>query len=278
MMSGIPFLLGGKQMLKKCPICERYWDDDYSICPIDGEALTTKRRVITSPPPQQQDETAVAVDPAQQSAVQPVKPVDGSSSPVPAPVPKKRSSFSITKLMSKCKRTAAKEAYIEGTVRNFHEDIVQMNVVNQWFLALRKGCPFVRDGNICNFEVVDANGQVHSVVMYGKIIRGRFQEHSMIRVFGKRDRHNTMIAKSIENLSSNSKVKVNKAVSNSIVRIISMLTVLVLYYLVFMVDYISLLEAMATSVTSLLLAVISALLPIVIMVLILWFFLKKLFR
>ncbi|MED3997545.1 hypothetical protein P4647_23415 [Peribacillus frigoritolerans] len=253
-------------MSKKCPICEQYWDDGYSVCPIDGVALTAKRKVITSPSSPQQDMTTNTVDPS--------KPASDDSSHAPIPAPKKRSSFSMTKWINKLKRKTAREDYIEGTVRNFHEDIVQMNFVSQWFLALLKGCPFVLDGNICNFELVDSSGQVNNVVMYGKIIRGRFQDHSTIKVFGKRDRHNTIIAKSVENLSSNSKVKVNKAVSNGIVRIISSMVFLLLFYLVFMVDYISLL----ISIKKWLLAVISALLPIVILLIFLWFCLKKLFK
>ncbi|MGH1143126.1 hypothetical protein [Bacillus pseudomycoides] len=265
-------------MSKQCPVCKNKWRDDVSKCPIDDTELFIEGEIITSPPSQQQDEADKIVISPKQPMIQPVKDAENDSSIPPAIVHKKRKGFFITKLISKFKRTDPKKAYIEGVVRNFHEDIIEMNLIRQWLLALLKGCPFVKCGNICNFELLDTNGQVHSIIMYGKIIRGRFQEYSTIRVFGKWDRNNTMIARSMENLSSNSKVKVNKAISSNMVRVLSILVVSILYYLIFMVDYISLIETITASIMTFLSAVILTLLPFMITFLVLWFLIKKLFR
>lgn len=253
-------------MAKRCPICDQTWDDSNLNCPIDGAALTSIRKVISTPNPQTHDAHDAHETQANAQTL-------NQSSQVAATALQTSSAQASNKVKVKLGN-----AYVEGTVRNFNEDIIKTNPVKQWVLSLRKGCHFVRDGNICTFDVDDPTGSVHSVILYGKVIRGRFQNHSYIRVYGKQDRHNTIVAKKIENLGSNSSVAVNKTLSSLSVRVItSLMTILLLYFILF-VDFRNLLQSFSAGITNLVFSVLSAILPLLIIGGIIWIWVRKFFR
>lgn len=247
-------------MTKRCPICDQTWDDSNLNCPIDGAALTSIRKVISNQTPQPHVTQANA-----QASHHPSQNATTVSQPSSAPTP----------IQAKVKPD---NAYVEGTVRNFHEDIIQTNPVKQWILSLRKGCHFVLDGNIYTFDIDDPKGDIHSVILYGKVVRGRFQDHSYIRVYGTQDRHNTIIAKQIENLGSNSSVAVNKTLSGLAVRTITGLIVSFLLYFVLFADFTNLLQNLSAGVTNFIISVLSAIFPLIIIGVVAWIWIRKFFR
>ncbi|MFJ7994711.1 hypothetical protein ACIQY5_21550 [Peribacillus frigoritolerans] len=117
---------------------------------------------------------------------------------------------------------------VEGEVRNFHEDEVKTNFIKQWFISVITGAPFVRDGNINSFEVLADDGKIFNIVLYGKMVRGRFQEYSRVKVFGSKGLHNTIVANSIKNLNSQSRVRTNFSIPSTIIRLASLI---IFYYL-----------------------------------------------
>ncbi|WNS77438.1 hypothetical protein RRV45_10775 [Bacillus sp. DTU_2020_1000418_1_SI_GHA_SEK_038] len=248
-------------MAKRCAICDQTWDDSNLNCPIDGAALTPVRKVISTPPQQTHD---------------------ASETQANAQAPYQASQFAATAPQTSSAQASIQvkpgNAYVEGTVRNFHEDIIKTNPVKQWFLSLRKGCHFVRDGNICTFDVDDPKGDIHSVILYGKVIRGRFQDHSYIRVYGTQDRHNTIVAKQIENLGSNSSVAVNKTLSSLAVRVITGLIAIFLLYFILFVDLSTLLQSLSAGITNFVVSVLSAIFPLIIIGFVFWMLIRKFFK
>ena len=66
------------------------------------------------------------------------------------------------------------------------------------------------------------NQRAHEVIIYGRITRGRINEDDIVRVVGKRDRYNSIVAHSIENPNSGTIVSVENALSAHAVRIITL--------------------------------------------------------
>lgn len=255
-------------MAKRCPLCDNSWDDSYEICPMDGGALASNRKILPNFSPQ-----PVQVDSGENQDAN----VNSQNTTASASVQANQSNYNAQKNIN--------PSYVEGIVRNFNEDFIKTNIVKQWFLSLRKGCSFVTDGNIYSFDVMENNGDIHSVVLYGKVIRGRFQDHSRVRVYGKHDRSGTIIANQIENLGSNSAVQMNKALSNISVKILTGLMLFIIGYLVFFVDYMHLFDVVLSSIFSLISAIVSfifstlyALIPLIIILLVLWFMIRKIFK
>jgi hypothetical protein len=264
----------GTIMSKQCSICNSIWDDHYTNCPKDGAALSQRRKVLASPAT---DPTAQAEAEASAASSGPAQQAGHSSNTYTAGASGSGAVVAQPKAMAASRHRGLDVA--EGVVRNFHEDVMQSKPLQHWFRSLINGNPFVSDGTSYSFEVLDqSTGMAHHAVLYGKIIRGRFQDHTRIKVFGKRDRSNSILAHAVENLNSNTSVQLNRALSATAVRWITGLVIAVLIYFVAFVDWLELLNTAVNGILGFIGQLFTAILPLIIVIGVLWFMVRKFWR
>ncbi|MEK4069000.1 hypothetical protein [Peribacillus sp. FSL R5-0717] len=223
-------------MVKYCHRCKdgQEYSDDVTECPVCETFLSTKRsKILSSPSQAGQVDIHSPSNPIQSVPTQATSSVQQQ---------KKRSmdnngvkliTKSFMKMGERMKNMNLPKIglwrTVEGEVRNFHEDEVKTNFIKQWFISVITGAPFVRDGNINSFEVLDEDGNSFNVVLYGKMVRGRFQEYSRVKVFGSRGLHNTIVANSIKTLNSQSRVRTNFSIPATFIRLISLTVFFYMY-------------------------------------------------
>lgn len=129
------------------------------------------------------------------------------------------------------------ENYIEGIVRNYKEDGMKTSFFGRLFRSMFTWTPFVPDGTIQTFQLFEQLDQrnqnqfeqvCQEVIIYGQIISGTIHENNVVRVKGRRNRHNAIEARSVKNLSSGTDIKIRHALhplTTWILTVIALLTV-----------------------------------------------------
>lgn len=109
------------------------------------------------------------------------------------------------------------EKYVEGIVRNYKEDGMKTSFLGRLFRSMFTWTPFVPDGTIQTFQLFEQLDQKNQdqfsqvcqeVIIYGQIISGTIHENNVVRVNGRRNRHNALEARSVKNLSSGTDIKI----------------------------------------------------------------------
>lgn len=176
---------------------------------------------------------------------------------------------------------AKADGSIKGQVSNFHEEVIAGKTFGRWLDSCTKGIPFMKDGYMNTFQVYDQDGEGHEVVLYGKILRGKIGDHNLVQVFGKRDRHGTVVAKRIENLNSNTTVSVNSGMSANSVRFLTAIIIFLLFSIInfaISFDWIGFVNYAVAVVLNFLTNIFIAVLPLIIVLFGIWIMIKKFFR
>ena len=170
-----------------------------------------------------------------------------------------------------------------GRVRNFHEEEVYSPFLLKWWRSFNKGIPYVVGHTLSSFQLYeDENSENgHDVVLYGKMTRGRFADFNRVKVYGKPDHSNSIVAKQIINLNSQSAVGVNYLLPAWAVRVITAVILLVLIttiYTVVTTDWEAMIENAVNNFMALLLSLVEPLLLLLIVIVTLWFMISSFFR
>lgn len=137
------------------------------------------------------------------------------------------------------KTTQNKEEYcIEGIVKNFFEQEISTFLVTKVFRSLFRGMPFVLSNTVNTFQVYGArrinsgdNRTSTEVIIYGKIARGKLPVNNVVKVWGKKDRYGSVIAKKVYNNTSQTYLKINHSVSPIIIWILFLTFIYIIYQL-----------------------------------------------
>ena len=121
-----------------------------------------------------------------------------------------------------------------GFVKNVREDREYSGTLFKWFRAFFTGTPYCREDDITAFQVVpdfsgtssNESGNIgDQVLMHGFLIRGTISENNEVEVYGRRDRFNNIIAKSVFNVATGTSVRTGGTLSAIYVRIITLLLI-----------------------------------------------------
>lgn len=169
---------------------------------------------------------------------------------------------------------------VEGQVLHFREEVLPSSFLKRWFSSFFKGIPYSNDSVINSFQLYqDREG--YEILLFGRIIQGKIADGNDVKVYGKRNRYNSIIARSVVNLNSNAVVVIHAGINSFFVRLITILVTLLLcscIYFVITFNWISFIEYLADKILEFLLAVFLEILPIIIVLWGLWWMIKKLFR
>lgn len=131
------------------------------------------------------------------------------------------------------------ENYIEGIVRNYKEDGMKTSFFGRLFRSMFTWTPFVPDGTIQTFQLFEKLDQrnqdqfeqvCQEVIIYGQIISGTIHENNVVRVKGRRNRHNALEARSVKNLSSGTDIKIRHALHPLTTWILAIIVLLAISY------------------------------------------------
>ena len=173
-------------------------------------------------------------------------------------------------------RTNGQVETVRGTVYNFYEEQSGRGIFYQLYQSIVYGVPFVPSGQVSTFQVQGSeNGEsyAHQVVLHGRIIRGRFSDNNVVRVEGRRDYSNTILARRVVNEATDSNVTLEFAVPAGVIRFLGAVFVMLVIYL-FMLDW----DVIAQSLLDFIVNIVMLALPIIILIVVLLFFIKRLFR
>lgn len=139
----------------------------------------------------------------------------------------------------KKEKAESTENYIEGIVRNYKEDGMKTSFFGRLFRSMFTWTPFVPDGTIQTFQLFEKLDQrnqdqfeqvCQEVIIYGQIISGTIHENNVVRVKGRRNRHNALEARSVKNLSSGTDIKIRHALHPLTTWILAIIVLLIISY------------------------------------------------
>lgn len=131
---------------------------------------------------------------------------------------------------SKSESASDKEPICFGITKNISVDKPERSILLKWFRSFFSGLPFPWDDDITMFQIfpdysgtaVNAQGNAcDQVIVYGKIGSGAVSENNDIEVYGYRDSHNNVIAKTIKNKASGTTISPERTISATMTRIIT---------------------------------------------------------
>lgn len=102
-----------------------------------------------------------------------------------------------------------------GITKNITVDNQKKSIFLKWFRTLFLGIPFTLDDEVTMFQVfpdysgtsLNALGNAcDQIILYGKLNQGVISENNDVEVYGRRDSHNNVIAKTIKNKASGTTV------------------------------------------------------------------------
>lgn len=196
--------------------------------PGDAPRRSTNRRVLlnggaplTNADPYGNDMTAPPQSPSvpvhragqavqQQNIVSSAQPAQNTSSAAPAP----------------------SGALATGIIKNVTVDNHKKSLLAKWFRALFGGIPFTLDDDVTMFQIFpDYSGTslnvlgnaCDQVIVYGQLNQGTICENNEVEVFGRRDSHNNIIAKSIHNRASGTIVTAQRTLNPGAVWVLTLL-------------------------------------------------------
>ena len=126
----------------------------------------------------------------------------------------------------------------EGVVRNVVEGKDPVGLIGRWFRSLFSGVPFCLSDEQTEFQVFSnwtgsSNASGHAadkVIAYGKITSGKPVQDNTVRIYGKRDSNNAIIATGIENTTDGTFTVFNPAPMPAVVvRIISLIVLILIF-------------------------------------------------
>lgn len=153
-----------------------------------------------------------------------------------------KETFYKTESKGKAKRKEKAEStenYIEGIVRNYKEDGMKTSFFGRLFRSMLTWTPFVPDGTIQTFQLFEQLDQrnqnqfeqvCQEVIIYGQIISGTIHENNVVRVNGRRNRHNALEARSVKNLSSGTDIKIRHSLHPLTTWILTIVVLLAVSY------------------------------------------------
>ena len=108
-----------------------------------------------------------------------------------------------------------------GITKNITLDNAKKSVLEKWFRSLIKSVPYTLDDDVTMFQVfpdysgtaLNAQGNAcDQVIVYGRLNNGEVSDNNEVEVFGRRDSHNNIIAKTIKNKASGAVVKPQRVI------------------------------------------------------------------
>ncbi|MBR1757802.1 MAG: hypothetical protein IJ744_03635 [Lachnospiraceae bacterium] len=124
-----------------------------------------------------------------------------------------------------------------GIIKNLVTDKEERSILVKIIRSIFLGAPFTLDNEVTSFQVfpdytgtsMNAQGNAcDQVVIYGKVTAGTVAENNQVEVYGKRDRSNNIVAKSIKNVASGTIVTPQGAISAAIIRILALIVIALL--------------------------------------------------
>lgn len=109
--------------------------------------------------------------------------------------------------------------HVEGVVRNYQSTQIHNGFLSKLFQTMFTFTPYVRDNTIQTFQVfsnISDNGmddKCDEVIVYGRTLFGSVYDNNYVVVDGYRNRSNTIVARSIQNKTSNTTLKLYRAIS-----------------------------------------------------------------
>lgn len=131
---------------------------------------------------------------------------------------------------------------VEGNVRNYKEEECKSFIMERWFRTLFTMVPFTTDDTVHTFQVYQgwnaantSNAVCDEVIVYGKITRGKINIDNTVRVWGKRDKSNSIVVTKIYNVSSDTNLNIRYGVSPALAWMITIFIISLpfLLYIVF---------------------------------------------
>lgn len=104
----------------------------------------------------------------------------------------------------------------KGNISNLNTDVEQMPSVYRWFRAMFKCIPYNIHGDMTSFQVFEdytgnATNQLGyaatQVIVYGKVNNGIISNNNDVKVYGKRDGNNHILADQIQNCATGGVIK-----------------------------------------------------------------------
>ncbi len=130
------------------------------------------------------------------------------------------------------------EPDVEGIVKNFFEQEISTFFITKLFRSLFLGLPFTLGNTVNTFQVYKGwglnsgdNQTGTEVIVYGKIAKGKLPENNVVKVWGKKDKNGTIIAKKIHNNTSNTYLKINHAISPVVIWMLFLTVIYTIYRL-----------------------------------------------
>lgn len=113
---------------------------------------------------------------------------------------------------------------VEGTVRFVVNQQLKEPFLARWFKSMISFTPFSTGGYITTFQVFDSLNATASneVVVYGKIVGGMIHDGNIVSVRGRRNRFNTIEANSIVNMTSNTRLHIQNALSPIVLWVVTL--------------------------------------------------------
>lgn len=129
------------------------------------------------------------------------------------------------------KSVGANQPISEGITKNVVASSANRGIIEKLFTTLFQGIPFTMDPDILTFQTfpdysgtaLNASGTAcDQIVLYGKINAGTISENNHVRVYGKRDSANQIIAERIENTASGAVIVPQRTISALWIRLMAL--------------------------------------------------------
>jgi hypothetical protein len=154
-------------------------------------------------------------------------------SPGQAPASKQSSSTAVSNTSPSAQSYTASSGstpITSGITKNISFDDQKKSFISKWFRAMFTGIPFTFDDDITLFQVfpdytgtslTSAGNACDQVIIYGKLNKGSISENNDVEVYGHRDSHNNIIAKTIRNKASGTTVTPMRTINAFVVWLIT---------------------------------------------------------
>ena len=125
-----------------------------------------------------------------------------------------------------------------GITKNITVDTQKKSVLEKWCRALFCSIPYTLDDDVTMFQVfpdytgtsINAMGNAcDQVIVYGRLNNGSVSENNDVEVYGRRDSHNNIIAKTIKNKASGTVIKPQRTISVGILWMITLILAALLF-------------------------------------------------
>lgn len=114
----------------------------------------------------------------------------------------------------------------EGITKNIMIDTQKKSFLEKWCRSLFKGVPFTLDNDVTMFQVfpdysgtaLNAMGNAcDQIIVYGRLNNGAISENNEVEIYGRRDSNNNVIAKTIKNKASGTRITPMRTIGVGIV-------------------------------------------------------------